>query len=498
MGPDCDYGIEAAHAYAELLQRRSCAREDAAPLSEFVLQRLWHEQRFRPGPLESLEGHCIEVGSPGWWNAHDGPDFKNARITFNGVTRDGDVEVHLAPGMWYGHGHHADPAYDNVMLHVVLKSGNVGRDAVTSQGRTIPTLALEAWLEDSIDVLAAESGPQRPARTPGKCAALIPMQGNEPLLKTLDLAGEWRLLHRVREIGERALAMGTDQAIYEAFLYACGFSPFKYPFRQLARNLPYDRAKQLVQLDPLLLECALLQLGGLLPNEVPESAPGYAHHTRLLGLRDLHLAELRSLGIEWPRTGVRPNNAPERRLAGAARVIARTAAQGLWSTLRGLWLEKGTPLERRKRFEAILVHSTGFWATHTSWQTKPLAQPTAPLGLGRARSIIGNALIPAAVSFSRAEGTRQIEEHAIALFRRMPAEPTNHVTRRMLSRVMGSGARCRLNFQRQQGLLQLYQDWCEPNPSCEDCTMFSYLDCRACQASTQAMEGTNSPGCATP
>ena len=46
----------------------------------------------------------------------------------------------------------------------------------------------------------------------------------------------------------------------------------------------------------------------------------------------------------------------------------------------------------------------------------------------------------------------------------------------MLPRVLGEASGTRLSFRAQQGLLQMHQDWCEPNPSCRNCSMLQYLN----------------------
>ena len=102
----------------------------------------------------------------------------------------------------------------------------------------------------------------------------------------------------------------------------------------------------------MLLEAAFLQMAGLFPKELPEGTTAVPHFARLRALRRDRLEGLRSLPLEWNRAGVRPNNNPERRLAGAARLLARTAKRGLFDTLDDIWKEDLKPIERRRRFVA--------------------------------------------------------------------------------------------------------------------------------------------------
>jgi hypothetical protein len=268
---------------------------------------------------------------------------------------------------------------------------------------------------------------------------------------------------------------GLAQAVYEDLLYACGFSHFKQHFRALARALPYERARQLTQRDPMLLEAALLQLAGLLPASLPEEATGMVHFARMRGLRNAELANLRALPLTWRRAGVRPINYPERRIAGVVLLIARTARQGLVETMMECWRAHDKPRAQREALEDLFPRAMGFWSEHCTWTGKKLQKRTQPIGGGRVRSIIGNVFVPAALAIARHERDRELEERVQRFFAALPAEPSNHIIDRMVPRV-APGAPLKLTFQLQQGLIQMHQDWCEPNPSCRNCALLRRLD----------------------
>jgi hypothetical protein len=71
------------------------------------------------------------------------------------------------------------------------------------------------------------------------------------------------------------------------------------------------------------------------------------------------------------------------------------------------------------------------------------------------------------------------EERILDFFSHLPQEPDNQVLKIMRPRMFGPeakrAARIPLNFQFQQGLLQLYQDWCAANPSCHNCSVIRFL-----------------------
>ncbi len=464
-------------AYARLF---AVAREKAEPVPEAVVQCIWYDQLFTANELRTSDGMPIRVISPGWWNDVEGPDFRGAQIQFGDTLRTGDVEIHLDHGGWRQHGHHADPRYDNVILEVVLSAKPPPSPAMTSSGRRVACLLLAENLDVDVQNVAQSMSrddyPHAASMTEGYCAALSRAKGAAHIHRFLLLAGEWRLLHKARGAQVRVEQAGPDQAVYESFLTACGYSRFKHHFATVARSLPYERVCQLARQDPLLVETAFLQIAGLLPESLPEDNGSIPHFRRLDALRKTQLEGLRSLPLRWSRTGVRPNNYPERRFAGAARFLTRTARKGLTATLEAIWREDRSPLERRRAFEGLFPSAMGFWAEHCTWTGKRLPSPNAPLGASRIRAIVGNVFLPAALATARLGQDRAFEEKVHAFFAALPKEPGNHIVKIMIPRVFGDLKPPRIDFRTQQGLLQVYQDWCEPNPSCRNCPVIPYLE----------------------
>ncbi len=453
------------------------AREDE-PIREEVVCCVWYDQLYQQDGLSTDDGRSIEVVSPGWWNKGEGPDFKGAEVRIAGRLKTGDIEIHLDHRGWRQHGHDLDSRYDEVLLVVSLEREPPGRPPRNSLGRAVPSLLLgnflEADIRDLADRLAFDDYPYGVAQAAGRCSALVEAQGPAQLEKLLMLAGEWRMLNKARTLRQRMETAGPEQALYEAFLSACGYSHFKHHFAAIARHLPYDRARQLARQDGLLLEAALLSMAGLLPDALPEGTAA-AHFARLRSLRREHLRGLKPLPLTWRRVGVRPNNYPERRLAGAARFLARTARDGLLDTLNHIWRMDLAAVARRRAFEELFPKPMGFWSVHCSWTGKKLARPVALLGAQRVRSIIGNVFVAGALAIARARRDRDLEDRVFAFFSALPKEAGNEVVRAMLPRLFGQAPRPKLDFRLQQGILQMHQDWCRPNPSCERCSVMGYL-----------------------
>lgn len=464
----------------ERFRRAEHVEDRPSPVPEDVLQSVWYDQLFSDDNLQTDDGRPLRVLSAGWWNRAEGPDFRDAQIELGPHALTGDVEVHVHHGAWHEHHHQHDERYDNVVLEVVLECEPPTQPPVTSGGKRVPCLLLRNYLTSEVERLAedllTDDGALTAELGPGHCAAMAEAYGVDHAKRLLMLAGEWRVLARARRLRERIDHVGPAQAAYEAFLEACGFSRFKEHFVAVARAIPYDRVRQLAHRDPRLVEVALLHVAGLLPADLPEGTDAVPHLGRLRALRRDELGGLRSLPLTWKRTGVRPNNYPERRLAGAALFLSRTAADGLLETLEDIWRADRKPVQRRRAFEALFPAPMGFWATHCSWTGRPMQRPAAPLGSGRVRTIIGNVFVPFELALARQRRNRRAEERVFEFFAALPGESGNRVLKQMMPRFFGDLPAPRLDFRMQQGMMQLYRDWCRRNPSCRDCTIIPFMD----------------------
>lgn len=113
---------------------------DIASMTEEFLQFIWNSSLVLDSTLVTTDGQPIGILDKGQWNDRSGPDFSNAYITIDGVHWYGPVEIHLKSSDWYAHNHSSDPAYDQVILHVVFEDDQPVR---YRSGDLIPTLVLD-------------------------------------------------------------------------------------------------------------------------------------------------------------------------------------------------------------------------------------------------------------------------------------------------------------------------------------------------------------------
>jgi hypothetical protein len=87
--------------------------------TEVMLQRRWAGAEF-PAWISTESGERLRLLYPGTWNLGPGPDFRDARLLAeSGHLLRGDVELHRRERDWIAHGHDRDPAYAEVVLHVL-------------------------------------------------------------------------------------------------------------------------------------------------------------------------------------------------------------------------------------------------------------------------------------------------------------------------------------------------------------------------------------------
>src|SRR5215204_1675696 len=106
------------------------------PVSELALARAWATGAIS-SHLKTTNGLAVDVVYRGSWTHGFGPDFAGAMVAFpNGRLLTGSIEFHLVTGGWRGHGHHRDPAYDDVILHLV--GSDDGAETIRSNGEAVP------------------------------------------------------------------------------------------------------------------------------------------------------------------------------------------------------------------------------------------------------------------------------------------------------------------------------------------------------------------------
>ena len=166
-------------------------------MKEQLFHQIW--SRFSPEFRFCLttNNERVEIIRNGSLNFGDGPDFHFASVSYQGLTQFGDVELHLKCNDWYAHKHHQDPAYNAVILHVVLDEKDA-RPVLRQDGTRVPTVAIGNKIPTKFLNTIRESVGQHELR----CKNVIRNISEEVLEKQLEITSNLYLEQKKQQLLE--------------------------------------------------------------------------------------------------------------------------------------------------------------------------------------------------------------------------------------------------------------------------------------------------------
>lgn len=209
-------------------------------LAERVVQKIWMRRDFDFASARLLDGRRLEIQRPGNWNLLAGPDFRGARLAFDGAESCGDVEVHFHAADWRAHGHDRDPAYDHVVLHVVMfPPSNAQAVARSRRGEPLPTLVLLPLLNRGLEEYASDDALENltDRDVAEKLAGLSVLPAavlREQLLARARLRWEQKVGFARRRIDK----LGVEGALHHAALEILGYRQNRAPMLAVAARHP--------------------------------------------------------------------------------------------------------------------------------------------------------------------------------------------------------------------------------------------------------------------
>ena len=456
--------------------------KDAPP--ERLLQAIWRHQRLRRDRLRTADGRAVRILHPGFVSVEGGPDFRDAVIQIgDAVPCSGDVEIDLRAGGWRAHGHDRNPAFQNVLLHVVWDDTrpipNAPPALPLSHSLDAPLAELGLWLEnDSPRVL--------PENLRGQCCVALRELDETRQGRILDAAARVRFQAKAEQFCARARHAGWEQALWEGLFRALGYKHNIWPMQNLAELRP----RWLHGADPAFaLQARLLGLSGLLPAELPRATAGGDGYLRRVWdcwwrERD-EFSDCILPRAVWKFHGLRPANHPQRRLALAAhwlasgnlvskleRWCATEISDGRAALPRGQADRQVSPTRLVDTLREILeVERDEFWSWHWTFRSVRLKKSQPLLGDARVTDLAVNVILPWLWTRA-AEGKngklQRVIEHRYAVW---PQAEDNSILKLARQRLLGVGrSRALRSASAQQGLIQITRDICEhSNAVCENC-----------------------------
>lgn len=401
-------------------------------------------------------GEIARMVYHGSWSNGYGPDFLGAMMDFgDGHLVTGDVEIHYRASEWLSHGHHLDPAYNNVVLHIV----SVNDLEVTRcvNGKTVPVAILE--VPDEAIFAIDQRLPQVWSELGGTvCAESLSARQPAVIRAAIHRLGDERFRAKVTSFEADIAEHGADAIFTRALFGAFGYSANRPPMEHLAELvnrygvLANPRAYSDEVPNPWLVG-VLLGMGGFLP-----LAPADAHAAGILPEdqyrieKSWHQSGAAYAGefvpaISWQVARVRPANHPTYRIMQLATLLARTEGSPL-SQLRACVLNGGDIVDELKQL------------TSRPWHPG--------LGAGRATAVAASVVLPILAAMASMERDDDLEDAVMKCWVGLRHAEWTRPAKRALQQVTGGKSLRGLGERGHQGLLHLDRELCAPR-KCSAC-----------------------------
>lgn len=406
-------------------------------MQEDFLHYLWKYKKFDTSSLRTVLGESIQLLHVGQHNFNSGPDFFNAQLKIDDQLWAGNVEIHIKASDWYVHHHEIDPAYDNVILHVVWEHDV---DIFRKDNSVIPALVLK----DLVSTSNLNSYHQLFSKTQKwiNCEQDFASIDNFVLQNWLERLFFERLERKSNEI-ETLLTRSKND--WEAVLFKLlaknfGLKVNGEAFFSLANSIDFGIIRKTQNKDQVL-EALLFGQSGLLEANLEDSYYVLLQKDYQFLKQKFRLTQVSITPIQFFR--LRPPNFPTIRLSQFAQVYVKN--KNLFSKI----IEAKT---KQEFYDMLSVFTSQYWETHYTFQktSKLLKKATTKNFIDL---IIINTIIPIKFSYSKISG-KIITEELIDLINELDPE-NNSIIKKFeeLKSVSKSALQT-------QGLIQLKNEYC--------------------------------------
>jgi hypothetical protein len=488
-------------------------------IHERFIHFIWRNKYLGADDLKSLDGQRIEIINIGISNRDAGPDFRDARVRIGKTLYRGDVEIHRDLTDWQKHFHSADPKYNRVILHVVLRWHP--RKAVvpppkTQSGRDIPTLVLEPFLTEPLPIVwqRAILDERRERVQTIKCYGKNDRVRSQLVKNWIEKLAVERIELKIRKFDERLKELVDEhrlvvkepypryyedpseipppikeytqkdfskkqlweQLLYEGIMEGLGYSKNQEPFLRLARNLSLEFIRQERQEDGynslLNLQAMLFGAAGFLSSKKSyddAEARKYVASLRKAWRRTRKKYRREVLyEADWQFFRLRPQNFPTVRLAAMSFLLHRLLSRNWVREIIQVVKSQITTGEKLVELQTLFTaEAEGYWTEHFTFGGQKHQQAKRLIGLERVQDIILNTVIPITLLYARVFKDPLVRKHALRLYESFPALESNSILRTMHTQLLKQRLPLKTAFL-QQGMIQLYKFYCAEG-QCSEC-----------------------------
>lgn len=420
-------------------------------MKEDFLHYVWKFQKFVGLDFRTSNGEILHIRNPGSHNQNSGPDFFNSQIELEGQLWAGNIEIHIKSSDWYIHGHETDPAYDNVVLHVVWEHD---AEIYRKDGSAISTFEIKdcipkTTIEQYQNLFSTQSKWINCENDFGEVDSFI----LENWLERLYL----ERLQKKEALMSQELA--ASQNHWEALLFRMlcknfGLKVNSESFLSIAKSVDFSKVQKCAQ-ERFDLESLLLGQAGLLDGDKED---WYFKMLKQQYLFLKHKFKLQNDQVIRPIFfRLRPPNFPTLRLAQLAMLYAKR--NNLFSEI--IAAEKMSVF-----YELFHVAASEYWDTHYNFGLSSMVRKKR-ISKSFVDLLVINTIIPIKFSYAVHHG-QDISESILQIASEIPSEENSIIKKFNSLRPISKNA-----FQ-SQGLLQLKSEYCDKN-KCLQCAVGNWI-----------------------
>jgi hypothetical protein len=418
-------------------------------MKESFLHYVWQHQYYQLAGLKTTDNRQVVVRFPGVYNQNSGPDFLHARIRIDDMEWTGAIEIHVNASDYQCHGHQRDPAYNQVMLHVVWRNNQAIH---RKDGTLIPAIELHNRINTDL-LNRYHVIMQGMHRIP--CHTGLKKISKDYTERMIGQSGVERLSVKVLRVEKiyRETNGDWNETAYRMLASNFGMKVNAELFLRLAELLPLRILRRYINSLPDL-EALLFGTSGLLKGlavedlYVNELMDRFAHLARKF---DLHT------GVEawlWKFHRMRPGNFPTIRLAQLAALLQKS--DGIFSRLVDL-------TDIRSATAWMKVDPSPYWKHHYDFG-KSVKGSYGNIGNDLIVHLMINVSAPLVAAYSRRSGSAEQLTQAVDMLKKLPAEANK------LIRAWESVGVKPVNAFESQGLIHQVQHHCHAR-NCLNCVV---------------------------
>lgn len=377
-------------------------------MDELFLHFLWNYQKFNQRPIYLESGEKISVVKTGYHNHNAGPDFIEALLIIDEIEWAGSVEIHYHASDWNRHAHQTDPAYENVILHVVWEND---KEVTYNNQAKIPTLVLSKYVDNSLtqEYRAYINQPKKIL-----CDSFLTKASSLQKTFMLDHALMDRLeMKSLKVMDIHSKVNGDwDETAYQMLGRNFGFSVNKEPFEELTTILPY---KYIIKHHdhPQQVHALIFGTAGFLEDIVDDYSEKLKKEYEFL--RTKYQLNNQLVRQNWRFSRMRPSNFPTVRLAQFAAFLISN------KRLFSFFTDTTSTSEKLKKLN---IQPDNYWQEHYDFGKK-LENGTNNFGRFSAENLIINTSVPLLTAYSKHIGDEAYIMLAIDQLRAIKGEQNN-------------------------------------------------------------------------